>query len=58
MRHRTLGALPTDGDDIDRHFARMSALAPYVVLANAARLPAISVPQGLDTAGLPLAIHC
>jgi len=28
------------------------------VLANAARLPAISVPQGLDTAGLPLAIHC
>ena len=27
-----VGALPTDGDDIDGHFARMSALAPYVVL--------------------------
>jgi len=23
-----VGALPTDGDDIDRHFARMSGLAP------------------------------
>jgi amidase len=52
-----VGALPTDGDDIDRHFARMSALAPYAALANAAGLPAISVPQGLDTAGLPLAIQ-
>jgi amidase len=51
------GALPTDGDDIGRHFTRMSALAPYAALANAARLPAISVPQGLDTAGLPLAIQ-
>jgi amidase len=52
-----VGAFPTDGDDIDRHFARMSALAPYAALANAAGLPAISVPQGLDTAGLPLAIQ-
>jgi amidase len=52
-----VGALPTDGDDIDGHFARMSALAPYAALANAAGLPAISVPQGLDTAGLPLAIQ-
>jgi amidase len=30
---------------------------PYAMLANAAGLPAISVPQGLDTAGLPLAIQ-
>jgi amidase len=52
-----VGALPTDGDDIDEHFARMSALAPYAVLANATGLPAISVPQGLDTGGLPLAIQ-
>ena len=52
-----VGALPTDGDNIDEHFARMSALAPYAVLANATGLPAISVPQGLDTAGLPLAIQ-
>ena len=52
-----VGALPTDGDHIDRHFARMSALAPYAALANAAGLPAISVPQRLDTAGLPLAIQ-
>ena len=52
-----VGALPTDRDDINRHFARMSALALYAALANAAGLPAISVPQGLDTAGLPLAIQ-
>jgi amidase len=52
-----VGALPIDGDDIDRDFARMAALAPYAALANAAGLPAISVPQGLDTAGLPLAIQ-
>jgi amidase len=52
-----VGALPTDGNDIDRHFARMSALAPYATLANAAGLPAISVPHGLDAAGLPLAIQ-
>jgi amidase len=52
-----VGAFPTDGDDIDGHFDRMSALAPYAVLANATGLPAISVPQGLDTGGLPLAIQ-
>lgn len=52
-----VGALPTDGDDIDRHFANMSAIAPYAALANAAGLPAISVPHGLDIAGLPLAIQ-
>jgi len=52
-----IGALPTDGDDIDKHFERMSSLAPYAALANVAGLPAISVPRGLDTAGLPLAIQ-
>ncbi len=52
-----VGALPTDGDDINRHFARMSALAACAALATAAGLPAISVPEGLDTAGLPLAIQ-
>ena len=52
-----IGALPTDGDDIDTHFERMWAVAPYAALANVAGLPAISVPRGLDTAGLPLAIQ-
>lgn len=52
-----VGALPTDGDDIDKHFARMWTLAPYAALANAAGLPAISLPQGLDTTDLPLAIQ-
>jgi amidase len=52
-----LGAFATDGDDIDGHFARMAALAPYGSLANAAGVPAISVPRGLDRAGLPLAVQ-
>ena len=50
-----LGTLATDGRDIEGHFARMAALAPYGLLANAAGVPAISVPRGLDRAGLPLA---
>jgi amidase len=52
-----LGALPTDDDDIDAHFARMAALAPFASLANAAGVPAISVPRGLDRSGLPLAVQ-
>jgi amidase len=52
-----LGTLTTDGDDLERHFARMAALAPYGLLANAAGVPAISVPTGLDRAGLPLAVQ-
>jgi amidase len=52
-----LGSLATDGDDIDQHFARMAALAPYALLANAAGVPAISVPRNLDRAGLPLAVQ-
>ena len=52
-----LGTFATDGDDIERHFARMAALAPYGLLANAAGVPAISVPRGLDRAGLPLAVQ-
>jgi amidase len=52
-----LGTLTTAGDDLERHFARMAALAPYGLLANAAGVPAISVPTGLDRAGLPLAVQ-
>jgi amidase len=52
-----LGSFATDGDDIERHFARMTALAPYGLLANATGVPAISVPMGLDRTGLPLAVQ-
>jgi amidase len=52
-----LGSFATDGDDIDGHFARMGALAPYALLANAAGVPAIAVPRGLDSSGLPLAVQ-
>jgi amidase len=52
-----LGSFATDGDDIDGHFVRMGALAPYALLANAAGVPAISVPRGLDSSGLPLAVQ-
>ena len=52
-----LGSWATDGSDIDRHLARIAALEPYGLLANAAGVPAISVPRGLDRAGLPLAVQ-
>ena len=52
-----LGAFPTDGDDVDANWRRMNAFAPYAMLANAAGVPALSVPRGSDRAGLPLAVQ-
>jgi amidase len=52
-----VGALPTDNNDISRHFSRMAALAPYATIVNATGLPAISIPHACDRAGLPLAIQ-
>ncbi|MFT8243631.1 amidase [Roseomonas sp. BN140053] len=52
-----VGTLRTDGDDVAAHFGRFAALAPFAALANAAGLPAIAVPHGLDTAGRPLSVQ-
>jgi len=50
-----VGAMPTDHRDTDLLWDWMGQTAPRAALANAAGLPAISVPRGLDRNGLPLA---
>lgn len=52
-----LGSFPMDDDDVDANWRRMNAFAPYAMLANVAGIPALSVPYGLDGAGLPLAVQ-
>ena len=52
-----LARSPPTAMTFNGHFERMAALAPYGLLANAAGVPAISVPRGLDRAGLPLAVQ-
>ena len=39
------------------HFAQIEALAPNAALANVAGVPALSLPVGLDAAGLPLGVQ-
>lgn len=52
-----LGFLPTDHGDVDGHFGRMTAFAPYAALANVAGVPAVTVPFGRDRQGLPLPVQ-
>ncbi len=52
-----LGAFPMDGDDVEANWGRMNAFAPYAMLANVAGVPALSMPCGIDRAGLPLAVQ-
>lgn len=52
-----LGSFPMDHDDLDLHWQRMNAFAPYAMLANVAGCPALSIPHGLDAAGLPLPVQ-
>ena len=52
-----IGQFPTDHDDVDGHWARLTAFAPLAILANAAGLPAITLPFGADEAGLPLPLQ-
>ena len=52
-----VGAFPMDHDDVEGHFARMGELAPYAALANVGGVPALAVPHGKDTRGLPLSVQ-
>lgn len=52
-----VGSFPSDHDDIDLHFGRMAAFAPFATLANASGFPAMTLPFGKDTNGLPLPVH-
>ncbi|MCW6507440.1 amidase [Lichenifustis flavocetrariae] len=52
-----IGAMPMDHGDVELHWRRMEAFAPYAMLANIAGTPALSVPIGPDRDGLPLPLH-
>lgn len=52
-----IGSYPMDHDDVDAHWHKMNAFAPYAALANISGFPALSMPFGEDTNGMPLAIQ-
>ena len=52
-----IGAFPSDHDDVDLHFQRMAAFVPTATLANASGFPALTLPFGVDRAGLPLPVQ-
>ncbi len=54
---RPIGSFPSDHRDADLHFARMSSFAPLAALANISGFPAITLPFGVDSAGLPLPVQ-
>ena len=49
-----VGAMPTQRTDPDALWRQMAEIAPRAALANASGIPALSLPRGLDEAGLPL----
>lgn len=52
-----VGAFPTDGGDGKKHGRRLFELAPFAGLANVAGIPALTVPHGRDSNGLPLPVQ-
>lgn len=52
-----VGSYPMDHDDVDAHWHKMNAFAPYAALANISGFPALSMPFGTDANGMPLAIQ-
>lgn len=52
-----LGSFPMDHNDVEAHWRKMTAFAPYASLGNISGFPALSLPFGEDAAGLPLAIQ-
>jgi amidase len=51
-----IGAFPLDHDDVELHWRRMAAFAPFATIANAAGTPALSIPHGMAD-GLPLSVQ-
>jgi len=52
-----IGSYPMDHHDVDAHWHKMNAFAPYAALANISGFPALSMPFGEDADGMPLAIQ-
>ncbi|MEN0087076.1 MAG: amidase [Pseudomonadota bacterium] len=54
---KPIGSFPMNHDDLDGHFAKMTAFAPPATLANVSGFPAITLPFGKDADGLPLPVQ-
>lgn len=52
-----IGSFPFDHDDTDLHLKRMVSLAPLATLANISGFPALTLPFGADSGGLPLPVQ-
>lgn len=52
-----VGEMPVERTDTDALWRQMAEIAPRAALANAAGIPALSLPRGLDSAGLPLSVQ-
>lgn len=52
-----IGSFPSDHDDTDLHLRRMTAFAPLAGLANISGFPALTLPFGADSEGLPLPVQ-
>lgn len=53
----SIGSFPSDHGNVDLHLGRMTAFAPLAALANISGFPAITLPFGSDSDGLPLPIQ-
>ncbi|MCM5557937.1 amidase [Pleomorphomonas sp. JP5] len=52
-----IGAFSFDHADADLHLRRMVSLAPLATLANISGFPALTLPFGADSEGLPLPVQ-
>jgi amidase len=52
-----IGSFPTNHDDVELQWRRMTDFAPYATLANVAGAPALTVPHGVDGDALPLPVQ-
>nr|WP_272209968.1 amidase [Marinicella sp. W31]MDC2875815.1 amidase [Marinicella sp. W31] len=54
---KPVGAFLTNHNDTEAHFEKMRAFAPLAALANLSGFPAITLPFGADSRGLPLPVQ-
>lgn len=52
-----IGSFPSDHGDTELHLNRMISLAPLAALGNISGFPAMTMPFGADTDGLPLPVQ-